>query len=716
MNGKIFTILVICFIFSMLMSTGVFALEGYGDVTINVVDENNNTLEGAKIILGTYQMVQTDSTGTATFNNVEYGVHQYQVDYGFASDAYYTSIGNINVANSNEMLNIKLQPVFWLTGITPTDEVSIDGSEIYPQCEEYEFIDLANGDRLIYGLESGEKYIITTERKSCRQSIEEFQMERIYYYQAPFLPYYILKGNIIDSKNEMNINSGVLNVYDLLHNLIESYAITNGTFNMDLDYKYYQLEMKSEGYEDNIIAISPPKDYPEFINRDIYLTPAAPTKCTVLVNCVDIETGEFLAERIFEELLIADAPWALDLPTIENYTFINGEYSTDGSLTNRTFIAKYKKNETTQQTPNVKGSIVIKYIDSNNSIIEEEVIKDLQLGSHTVTAKVFEGYKFNDVDTKTLMLTEANSDQIVTFKYQAITDSTPDQTPMPITKGIITIQYIDEDSNVIEQETMNNLELISFEVMARNFDGYKLNDSKKKVVVLTESSPVQTVNFQYKQIRKNDPEQKEEPDTLQTEQPTQFGRVSGRAIDVYGNPIKNLRVELHSMPRVTFTNENGEYEFVDVELGEHTITVIDSRFQEVSKFEIILKAMNSSENIVLTNQTNAPLILSEEVKDREVDIVVTPKLIIKDEECINEKSIETNNDSDILDITEIMGVVEQKKDLSIPVKAEEPDVQPQQPDIVNKKLPKTGDSGMLETTLLIVFLLLGVWYFFLKKR
>ncbi|HYE10302.1 MAG TPA: LPXTG cell wall anchor domain-containing protein, partial [Patescibacteria group bacterium] len=301
--------------------------------------------------------------------------------------------------------------------------------------------------------------------------------------------------------------------------------------------------------------------------------------------------------------------------------------------------------------------------------------------------------------------------------YKKKPEPIPEPTPIAEIKGSIDVQYIDEHSNIIKQEIMNDFTLGTYDIVAKEIAGYKLNDISTKTVDLSEQNPIQVVIFQYKtvEVPPTKPESKPEPkpdkeqDADKVEELLQYGTVKGKATDIYGNPIINLRVELHSEPRATFTNEYGEYEFVDVELGEHTITVIDARFQEVSKFEIIVKAMNSAENIVLTNLANAPLTLSEEVRDREVDIIVTPRLVIEDVEGIDEKSIDK-------DIAETIEVGEQNQDPIIPVKAKEPDVQPQQPEIIDKKLPQTGDSGLLETILLMVFLLLGVWYFFLKKR
>ena len=52
--------------------------------------------------------------------------------------------------------------------------------------------------------------------------------------------------------------------------------------------------------------------------------------------------------------------------------------------------------------------------------------------------------------------------------------------------------------------------------------------------------------------------------------------ISGRLVDADNHPLAGMTVELHSTPRVTTTDANGNFLFTDVEFGQHQLFVKDA--------------------------------------------------------------------------------------------------------------------------------------------
>ena len=67
---------------------------------------------------------------------------------------------------------------------------------------------------------------------------------------------------------------------------------------------------------------------------------------------------------------------------------------------------------------------------------------------------------------------------------------------------------------------------------------------------------------------------------------TKVAIVDGYLRDDNGNPIKNSKVEMHSDPMYTYTDENGYFKFEDVEIGDHTLKVFDASNNVICEFAL----------------------------------------------------------------------------------------------------------------------------------
>lgn len=79
--------------------------------------------------------------------------------------------------------------------------------------------------------------------------------------------------------------------------------------------------------------------------------------------------------------------------------------------------------------------------------------------------------------------------------------SRPLDTSIP--RGSITIKYVDEEGNVLDTEVMSGLELKEYTINAKEIEGYTLNDTSSKVIILTEDNLNQEVTFIYNRVDTN---------------------------------------------------------------------------------------------------------------------------------------------------------------------------------------------------------------------
>lgn len=75
-----------------------------------------------------------------------------------------------------------------------------------------------------------------------------------------------------------------------------------------------------------------------------------------------------------------------------------------------------------------------------------------------------------------------------------------------------------------------------------------------------------------------------------------YATVKGQLTYADGSPVANKKVEIHSSPRYTYTNDMGYYEFENVEVGEHTLTIYDN--ENVKLLTCTLEVKESESNKV----------------------------------------------------------------------------------------------------------------------
>lgn len=109
--------------------------------------------------------------------------------------------------------------------------------------------------------------------------------------------------------------------------------------------------------------------------------------------------------------------------------------------------------------------------------------------------------------------------------------------------------------------------------------------------------------------------------------PELTGTVYGFVKTADGAPIQGARIELHSEPRVTYTDAEGYYEFRDVPLGNHTVLIKDPSWRakdvELARIDMVLYEKDGQ--VVMENAASGSVALDESSREVRVDFLAVPK-------------------------------------------------------------------------------------------
>jgi hypothetical protein len=193
----------------------------------------------------------------------------------------------------------------------------------------------------------------------------------------------------------------------------------------------------------------------------------------------------------------------------------------------------------------------------------------------------------------------------------APTDIDPVVEQATILDQVRIIAIDDESGEVLKDELLQDLPLGIQEISAPAIEGYEsLAPSVQSVTIKAEGRKL-IVEFRYRKQM-------------------QYGEVFGVVTDNNGNPLKGIQVELHSKPRVTYTDQNGEYHFKDVELGQHTVILKNPLTkEEIGKVEVVVyqggqQASSNTESLQDVAEIKAVIELSESLTVQRIDFIIDP--------------------------------------------------------------------------------------------
>lgn len=152
-----------------------------------------------------------------------------------------------------------------------------------------------------------------------------------------------------------------------------------------------------------------------------------------------------------------------------------------------------------------------------------------------------------------------------------------------------------------------------------------------------------------------------------------------------GKPYKFGRIELRSTPRFTISDEYGRFEFTDVEVGKHTVSIVmDGKVIASGLFTLESTSMNTSRQLVALE--NGTYLVLSPVSVSMVQLV----LELDENNGVFNMLIKQGTDIGVPDAPLDSGIIDGKKDPKEPL----PDEKPSKP--YNPETPDNPGGGLPE--------------------
>ncbi len=259
--------------------------------------------------------------------------------------------------------------------------------------------------------------------------------------------------------------------------------------------------------------------------------------------------------------------------------------------------------------PVVEGTVTIKYQDINGNTIKSSDVYENVTGENTYYAPNINGYELIRNNSVTFIISTNGQSEEHIFIYSIKTtpggDSGTPPKPDPIVEDpkdpVIEEPKDTEDSKDPEVQEDPEEE----PVIEDPEEEPKIPENPEEPEepgVEKDENPIKDSENTSKQPKKpknqdpvnNTPEKTKPAEVINDSNKT--GSVAGRIIKDDGTPMSNVKVELHSEIRTTFTNQNGEFKFRNVPLGTHKLYLVDDQLKSgkalIGKIKVIANTNN----------------------------------------------------------------------------------------------------------------------------
>lgn len=106
-------------------------------------------------------------------------------------------------------------------------------------------------------------------------------------------------------------------------------------------------------------------------------------------------------------------------------------------------------------------------------------------------------------------------------------------------------------------------------------------------------------------VRKVEAKPAEEVSNNNKEEKIKTGMVTGKIAKSDGTPMSNIKVELHSEIRTTFTDKNGNFRFRNVPLGTHKLFIVDERLKSGKALVGKVNVIPNTNNVTRVSNNNS---------------------------------------------------------------------------------------------------------------
>ncbi|SPU40581.1 S-layer domain-containing protein [Lysinibacillus capsici] len=234
-----------------------------------------------------------------------------------------------------------------------------------------------------------------------------------------------------------------------------------------------------------------------FKENDIFSNDCNPAEWAIEVEYVD-EQGMLLDSKTISKPAKGnhtESAKAISGYTVKSNKIVTVEVTNENPNHTITFI--YKKNASPKPPPEtILGTVMVKYVDENEAVLDSKVVNNLPLGMHIEQAKQIAGYIVKGNQTATVEITNKNLEHTISFVYSKNTSPKPPETVL----GTVEVKYVDENKVVLDSKVVNNLPLGTHIEHAKDITGYQVTGSKQLSVEITKDNDKFTITFTYKKV------------------------------------------------------------------------------------------------------------------------------------------------------------------------------------------------------------------------
>ncbi|PZL76720.1 hypothetical protein CI088_02425, partial [Enterococcus plantarum] len=272
---------------------------------------------------------------------------------------------------------------------------------------------------------------------------------------------------------------------------------------------------------------------------------------------------------------------------IEGYSLVSEVSQSITVEKSETITFKYRKNE----SPVEKFKITVKYEDEDGNEISSSEIHEIEKGQvFTAQAKDIADYALIGDNTLSITVT---GDKTITFKYS--------RNEEPIIKYPITVEYRDEEGNLLSSESSIEIESgKSFTAAAKTISGYILQGENTQTITVNRA---ETITFVYKKDESPVVVDKSELEQLiNSVGNTEKGNFTNESFSNFETALNNansiLNNENATQEQVNQANTNLQTAFNNLE----------EKVPEVTKFMVTVEHKDTEGNIL---ETETPVSVEE---------------------------------------------------------------------------------------------------------
>lgn len=242
-----------------------------------------------------------------------------------------------------------------------------------------------------------------------------------------------------------------------------------GGSNMEQSYAYGLIDTKSVDTVGSLVGLpsSGSTITSSYFNKDnvgIDALGDTTETPTVVDDLKGLTTEEFKSETNFES---------------SHWSFARGTGTWIMSAIAPVFVGQYV----------VTGKVTVVHKDLDGNVLDTEVFSKVPLGANTYNSKQLTGYTLVGDATKSVTVTDTDTTHEVVFTYDKV----------KAVAGEVTELHTDVTSGeVLNKVVHSNMALGSHTFKSKSFQGYSLVGVDEKVVMLTSTDMVKTVEFKYK--------------------------------------------------------------------------------------------------------------------------------------------------------------------------------------------------------------------------